>query len=1299
MGALGLLGLCAGLSTGWAVNVLVDPGFEEGGSAWSMNTWGGTSQLDSTLAHSGTNSWKFNGDQSAGAWNGGRQLNIPVQDTKFYRYSAWVKAPTASVATPLPWTFRQNVGAGGVDIGPSSITAPDWTQVFGPFVQPSAGQTTFSYVGFHDLAGTMPYYVDDLAVTETDPVVLQGQVVDGTGTGVDGATVSAASPLWTAPATTTAGGGYYTLSVPPTTYSVGARTPGYKGSTTVVVAANPTTAATIVLATDPDYDPDLIFSVRSSAYTPVAPWPTAFPAGDALTVLGAPGVQSFGGVPWEKNAYPTGDGFRLGTYSTPIPVNGVSIVAAVRPTRNGNGNTRGEVVDIMYDRVALSIGQGDGQIQVARNGWNFASTAHIADGQTTIMSLVIQADGSYVVYTNGVAALSVAAGGGGMVSLDPNVAGSYANAINVGRNNPDGWSAYNGFIGDVYVYQVALDATKRAALESSLLAKFITNATLSYTITASSGANGTISPTGAVSVLQGYDKTFTMSANSGFVVGSVLVDGVSVGAVPSYTFTNVAAPHTISASFVTLPPQTITSSVTGAGGTISPLGALGVPAGTDQTYTMTPITGYAVSNVVIDGVSQGEIYGYTFPFVIAPHTIAVSFRALDLNVPKADQLIFAAVANALPGNGTTNNWPTYVPAGQTNLIKGGSPTSVIGVGGVDITPGVGTNVWESNVHSTGDGFRFPGGTGAGGEYLAPIPCAGATIVVVAAPATGGPRDDWNSVVDVFYDRLTLGIRNDTGAVFARVNGTGANSTTLIPSGQPTVLSLVAQPDGTFKVWANEREILTGTGSALTSLVPGSDGFKHYIDIGRNDPDGWTAFNGNIGDVFLYRTALTDAEREMLQNALAAKYGIVLPVFTTLSGKVTLTDGTTALAGATVTAVGAPGTFTTTTAADGTYVMQVEGNVTYALEASAPSYATSASQNVPVAVTPLAGVNFTVRLITAITGIVKTAAGVPVPNAVIQVGDAGPAAVSDAAGHYTVKSIAPNSGVSFYADALGYADQAETIDASAAADAVLTKDVVLTPKAETDYTYIQNGGFESGALAPWALNYGSPIVGVTSAVQASGNYSGYWQSTVAAWYEGYLSQTVPVIAGSTYNIYFKLKTAAAVGQCGFSFLNANGDELAWWGYDGGLRLGENWMYTTVPNTWEQALNFRSWDAGVHLAAARVTPPDGTVSIRLIMGLGASAVGQVLYVDDVVVDRVGPAAPPLTPRIAMPAGVPTFTFPTLDNHSYRLVYKNTLADPAWQSIAGGAWTLGTGAEMTLTDPSSPLPAARFYQLQLQ
>lgn len=74
-----------------------------------------------------------------------------------------------------------------------------------------------------------------------------------------------------------------------------------------------------------------------------------------------------------------------------------------------------------------------------------------------------------------------------------------------------------------------------------------------FTITASAGANGTISPSGVVSLYEGSTQTYNITPSANYQITDVLVDGVSVGAVSSYTFTNVTANHTISATFAAIP--------------------------------------------------------------------------------------------------------------------------------------------------------------------------------------------------------------------------------------------------------------------------------------------------------------------------------------------------------------------------------------------------------------------------------------------------------------------------------------------------------------------------------------------------------------------------------------------------------------------------------------------------------------------------------------------------------------------------------------------------------------------------
>lgn len=70
-----------------------------------------------------------------------------------------------------------------------------------------------------------------------------------------------------------------------------------------------------------------------------------------------------------------------------------------------------------------------------------------------------------------------------------------------------------------------------------------------YIITAAAGANGSISPSGSVEVKEGADQTFTITADEGYEMENLKVDGSDVSAASSYTFNNVTEAHRIEATF------------------------------------------------------------------------------------------------------------------------------------------------------------------------------------------------------------------------------------------------------------------------------------------------------------------------------------------------------------------------------------------------------------------------------------------------------------------------------------------------------------------------------------------------------------------------------------------------------------------------------------------------------------------------------------------------------------------------------------------------------------------------------
>jgi len=171
----------------------------------------------------------------------------------------------------------------------------------------------------------------------------------------------------------------------------------------------------------------------------------------------------------------------------------------------------------------------------------------------------ISADGRYVAFYSWVTDLVSPATSGVQVFVRDMQAGVTTlvsmNASGVQGNN---YSAFPSISGNGNFIAFTSGATNLVSPPTSSDQIFVAGgpyippAPDTFTITATAGANGSISPSGVVTVSSGAGKTFTITANAGYQIADVLVDGSSVGAVSSYTFTNVTADHTISASFVFL---------------------------------------------------------------------------------------------------------------------------------------------------------------------------------------------------------------------------------------------------------------------------------------------------------------------------------------------------------------------------------------------------------------------------------------------------------------------------------------------------------------------------------------------------------------------------------------------------------------------------------------------------------------------------------------------------------------------------------------------------------------------------
>ena len=225
-------------------------------------------------------------------------------------------------------------------------------------------------------------------------------------------------------------------------------------------------------------------------------------------------------------------------------------------------------------------------------------------------------------------------------SINGNGSISPAGTVTVAEGNDQSFTITPGT--DSYLTDVWIDGVSIGAHSTYTFAQVSQNHSISadfayytYTISASADMGGSISPIGSTIVNHGSNQGCTITPDAGYKVADVLVDGISVGPVSSYTFDQVAEDHTIHATFVA-DTVAITSSA-GTYGRISPSGTVSVPIGSSQTFTISPDSGFVISDVLVDGASMGAIDTYTFSNVATNHTISTAFTA-DNQPPRQMQV-------------------------------------------------------------------------------------------------------------------------------------------------------------------------------------------------------------------------------------------------------------------------------------------------------------------------------------------------------------------------------------------------------------------------------------------------------------------------------------------------------------------------------------------------------------------------------------------------------------------------------------------------------------------------------------
>ena len=179
-----------------------------------------------------------------------------------------------------------------------------------------------------------------------------------------------------------------------------------------------------------------------------------------------------------------------------------------------------------------------------------------------------------------------------------------------------------------------------------------------FTITATAGNGGSITPQGTNTLNYGTKPTYTILPNTGYILDTLFVNGLKVDSNSSYTFDSVKSNQTISVKFKV---QTFSiTSTAGNGGSISPLGASTFNYGAKPIYTILPNTGFVIDTLFVNGLKVDSITSYTFDSVKSNQTISVKFKVQTFTITS-----------------TAGNGGSISPLGASTFNYGTKPSYII----------------------------------------------------------------------------------------------------------------------------------------------------------------------------------------------------------------------------------------------------------------------------------------------------------------------------------------------------------------------------------------------------------------------------------------------------------------------------------------------------------------------------------------------------------------------------------------------------------------------------------------------
>ena len=224
-------------------------------------------------------------------------------------------------------------------------------------------------------------------------------------------------------------------------------------------------------------------------------------------------------------------------------------------------------------------------------------------------------------------AITATAGAGGMITPVGSSIVKYDSSIKYTITPDAGFVIDTIFVDSIPVDSISSYTFDSVRINKTISAKFKVQ---TFTITATGGAGGAITPIGTSIVKYDSSIKYTITPNAGFVLDTLFVNGIKVDSISSYTFDTVTINKTISAKFKV---QTFAITATaGAGGMITPVGSSIVKYDSSLKYTITPDAGFVLDTLFVNGLKVDSISSYTFDTVTINKTIFAKFKVQTFTI-------------------------------------------------------------------------------------------------------------------------------------------------------------------------------------------------------------------------------------------------------------------------------------------------------------------------------------------------------------------------------------------------------------------------------------------------------------------------------------------------------------------------------------------------------------------------------------------------------------------------------------------------------------------------------------------